>query len=271
MKYLKISQKNSITDKEYGPELKLKLSNSCVSQCSFCENRDFVTECSDKDYVNATRSLLHSYRFPISICGGEFGTSSKLPLILQTIYSENKQVGLIKMNGTSLYKLSLDGKTYIEELAAVGFKGVLELKRPHFRETINTELVKCLNVPANNDLIKIDTFCVDHGISMNLDCTLQKGGIENLKDLLNYLYVYDTIQMRNITFTEMPNESAEAFVSLSDIMTDLKSFSTFVPFDINDNQFVHVEKYYFGEFVFEFIQEKKNRFITLMPDSTIIV
>jgi len=224
--------------------LTIYITNKCNANCPFCMNKYednylYSKEInSDKEYIERLDYVLNQLKDlnpAIAITGGEPTKSSKLVPTLQLIKRYGYRYKSFSTNGSGLLDL-VDNKPILQHMLENNVVQNINISRMHSDQRVNSKLMMTPYAISNEDVQRIATFCNTNGMGVRMGCTLQKGGVTNLKEILDYRDFYKNLGVETTLFRELVNIKKSApnydnymnkFVDISEIVKELRKNQKF--------------------------------------------
>ncbi|MHA1733582.1 MAG: radical SAM protein [Promethearchaeota archaeon] len=196
----------------YGnPNLSIYSAAECNAACPFCveklrplsrggrleEQREVA---SDRHYFermeNAFR-ILRPLDPTLSITGGEPSIDPRLPRIVELVKHFKFRKRTFTTNGSGLLPNGL-----VPLLVEGGFSH-LNLSRAHHDGNRNQEIMKVRDAFTNADLSRVVELTRGTGLRPRLSCVLQRGAVDDLESVLEYLEWASSIGVDNVVFRQI--------------------------------------------------------------------
>lgn len=249
-------------------QISLYVTKKCNGRCWFCMNRFEDRYCNsreltDEDYFYNLDHLLDTFKDikpPITITGGEPTKSNRLVPTIRKIKEKGFHTRTFATNGTGLFDY-YEGKIIIAHLVENGIVNNINISRMVIDDEKNK---KIMGIEINNDDIrKIYLFGHINEMDIRLSCNIQKGGVENLDDILKYHDFYDSIGADTVMFRELIpfcNEKryTSKVISIEPIFEEIEKNPSFEHLRTIDGMYYIVKVYRYKDKVVKCYKEKKN-------------
>lgn len=266
-------KKININGKEYkyysNAQMSLYVTKKCNANCGFCMNKYEKRFCKaleldDSNYLKALNNVLDTLKLvnpPITITGGEPTKSMRLVPILRLINNKGYRFRTFSTNGTGLLD-RYEGKTILSHILENNAINNINISRMVIDDENNKKIMR---INQSNELIrKVFTFGKINNMDMRLSCSLQKGGVENLNDILEYNDYYEKIGIDTIIFRELipinncRKEYNDSIIKIDKIFESIKNDSRFKYIKTLDGMYYNVYIYRYKDKLVKCYQEKRD-------------
>lgn len=262
-KFIKIK----INKKEYevynNANFSIVTNEECNANCEFCVEALRAKHTCQNDYNNEewkekvieALDFMRSMNTSISITGGEPTLNNNLPWLINEIDKRNFRKKVITTNGSKLNDV-------LDNLIAAKFNH-LNISRVHYDEDINQKIMK-FNKGEYIDNEKLEQHirkANNNNVRVRLSCLINKLGIQDTNDVLDYIMYYKCNGVDNFVFRELMNydfenarQSGESvnpakerfyknnFIDITSVIEELKSMDFEIINEVNG--------YYYNVIVF---------------------
>lgn len=273
----------NIGNREYkyysNAQMSIYVDKMCNGSCWFCMNKYEKRFCeaqniNDKEYFDNIENVLNILKdenIRITITGGEPTKSKRLIKLIKLIKEKGYRTRTFATNGTGLFD-RYENKTVLAHLVENEILNNINISRMVIDDNQNR---KIMNINQTNDIIRrIFNFGKINGMDMRLSCNLQKSGVQDLKDILEFNDFYDKLGVETIMFRELiPLSDASDFyqgnlVKIDSIFAEIDKNKDFKYLKSLDGMYYVVKVYRYKNKLVKCYQEKKD--IGIKIDNNII-
>lgn len=273
----------NINNKNYSyysnAQMSIHVNKLCNGSCWFCmsnyEKRfQDSKDIDDESYFKNLEKVLCTLKnknIPITITGGEPTISNRLVKIMRMIKEKGYKTRTFSTNGTGLFN-RYENKTIVAHLLENGIVNNINISRMVIDDNKNKQI---MNINQTNDLIRrIFNFGKINGMDMRLSCNLQKNGVKNLNDILEFNSFYDSLGIDTIMFRELiplkdaPNSYKDNIIKINSIFEEIANNKEFKHLRTLDGMYYIVNVYRYKNKLVKCYQEKKD--IGIKVDDNII-
>ncbi len=259
--------------------LTIYVTNRCNSDCSFCMNKfeeNFL--CSkeimdDEEYLRRLDyilGLLKHLNPSVMITGGEPTKARRLPEVIKLVHKYGYVLRSFSTNGTGLLDF-IDGKMILQYMYENNFLNNINISRHAISPEENYRIMKTKGDLINSQLCEIAGFCAGHNMRVRMGCTLQKGGVSNLEEMLQYYSHYESLGIDTVVFRELipidtskkgADDYQKLFVDISEILDAIRKRADFRYAYTLDGLYYNVEHFHYHDKLVKCYREKN----TASPD-----
>lgn len=264
-------KKIKINGKEYkyysNAQTSLYVTKKCNGNCTFCMNKYEKRYCDafeldDDNYFKALNNALDNLKkidTPITITGGEPTKSSRLVKVLRLLKEKGFRLRTFATNGTGLLDRYED-KIILFHMLENNVTNNINISRMSVDDEVNRKLMK---LEQSNELIRrVFAFCKINNMDMRLSCNLQKCGVKDLEDILEYNDYYEKMGVDTIIFRELipltnaSKEYNDNLIKIDKIFDSIKNDSRFKYIKTLDGMYYKVYIYRYKDKLVKCYQEK---------------
>lgn len=263
--------------------LTIYVTNRCNSDCTFCMNKfedNFL--CSkeimdDEEYLKRLDyilSILKPLNPSVMITGGEPTKARRLPEVIKLVHKYGYILRSFSTNGTGLLDFA-DGKMILQYMYENNFLNNINISRHAISPEENYRIMKTKGDLNNSQLCEIAGFCDSHNMRVRMGCTLQKGGVSNLREMLQYCSHYENLGIDTVVFRELvpidiskkgADEYKELFVDMSQIRDVIRRRTDFSYAYTLNGLYYSVEHFYYNDKLVKCYREKNTASSEIIRD-----
>jgi len=189
-------------------QLDIMITTQCQSACSFCiqEATFQASSISSLEFMEAVESHVHGFvrngGTKIVITGGEPLLKPQKVIDILAVLSKFPELKLIALytNGEMLTKhFPRSELSIVESLAKTSLSDV-NLSVHHFEDCINNSILKRQNKISTKVIAKAVKAA---GLPFRFNCVIQKGGIDDLEDVADYVSFALRLGARSVYFRQL--------------------------------------------------------------------
>lgn len=247
-------------------QISIYVTKKCNGKCPFCMNNYEDRYCkskelNDQDYLYNLDRVLDKFKDIkpyLTLTGGEPTKDRKLVPILKLIKDKGFKTRTFATNGTGLFDRYED-KTIITHLLENGVINNINVSRMVIDEVENEKIMGIKL--SNNEIKRIFTYGRINNMDIRLSCNLQKYGVKNLNDIINYIDFYNNIGVETVMFRELIPFGDETYkkniVSIKPIFKEIKNNKQFKYLRTLEGMYYTVKVYRYKDKLVKCYQEKK--------------
>ncbi len=248
-------------------QMSVYITKKCNASCWFCMNnyeKRFCNskEIADEDYFKNLERVLDAFKdekVPITITGGEPTKSKRLIKVMQLLHQKGFKSRTFATNGTGLLD-RYEGKMVINYLLDNGIVNNINVSR---MVTSDVENEKLMHIKQKNvALQKIFNYGKVNGMDMRLSCNLQKGGVDNLDEILKFIDFYEKRGINTVMFRELiplqDYQYQKRMVKIEDIFKEIEKNKDFIFLRKMEGMYYTVKVYRYKEKLVKCYLEKRS-------------
>lgn len=247
-------------------QISLYVTKKCNGKCPFCMNNYEERYCkskeiNDQDYLYNFDRVLDKFKNIkpyITITGGEPTKNLKLIPIIRKIKKSGFKTRTFATNGTGLFD-RYERKTIISHLLENGVINNINVSRMVIDDLENEKIMGIKQ--SNREIERIFTYGRINNMDIRLSCNLQKYGVKNLNDIINYIDFYNNIGVETVMFRELIPFEDETYkkniVSIKPIFQEIENNKQFKYLRTLEGMYYIVKVYRYKDKLVKCYKEKK--------------
>ncbi len=250
-------------------QISIYVTKKCNGSCYFCMNnyQKRFLDCkniSENDYFYHLDKVLNIFKdrkIPFTITGGEATKDEKLVPILRKLRESGFKSRTFATNGTGLFDY-YENKPIIVHLKDNDIINNINISRMVVDDNLNKKIMGINQ--SNQDINRIFTFGNINNMDMRLSCILQKCGVKNLNDILDFVNFYDNMNINTVMFRElidlnnMCKKYKEQKIDINKIFEEINNNKDFKYIRTLEGMYYTVKVYKYKNKIVKCYKEKKK-------------